>query len=167
MTDAAGGGALALRRIVLLDSGPLGLVTNPKLSPDADACRAWLARMLAAGHRVLVPAIADYEVRRELRRAGKTKGLQALDALKTRIGFLPLTNEALLQAADFWATARQLALPTADRLALDGDAILAAQAATLDVGAWDLPSASVIVATTNIGHLSRFVDAEAWQDIKP
>ncbi len=28
--------------IILLDSGPLGLVTHPKANPDADACKQWL-----------------------------------------------------------------------------------------------------------------------------
>ena len=42
--------------------------------------------------------------------------------------------------------------------ALDGDVILAAQAATLD-------RARVIDATTNVRHLSRFVPAKLWADI--
>jgi len=42
---------------------------------------------------------------------------------------------------------------------VDGDVILAAQATTLGV-------ADVVVATTNVGHLSRFVAAEIWQQIR-
>jgi hypothetical protein len=38
--------------------------------------------------------------------------------------------------------------------------VLAAQALTLG-------EPDVVVATTNIGHLSRFVPAELWQDITP
>lgn len=152
--------------IVLLDSAPLGLATNPKESAEAIECRAWLRGLIAAGHRALVPAITDYEVRRELRLHRKTNGLQNLDRLKSSLGFLPLTNEALLQAADFWATARQAGLPTADRLALDADAILAAQAATLDPADWQRPGAAVVIATTNVGHLARFANAQLWQNIQ-
>jgi hypothetical protein len=36
--------------------------------------------MLTAGHRLVVPAIADYEVRRALERAGRSQALAQLDA---------------------------------------------------------------------------------------
>lgn len=155
------------RRIVLLDSGPLGSLTSPRSSPQNQACRTWLDGMLAQGHRVLVPAITDYEIRREMRRRGSANGVRALDALKAGLGYLPLTEAALLQAADFWAFARIAGIPTADRFALDADAILAAQAATLDPGAWGVPGAEIMIATTNVGHLTRFVAAQEWQDILP
>lgn len=88
-----------------------------------------------------------------------------LDNLKSNIGYLPLTTKAMLQAAQFWAQVRQAGLPTADKLALDADVILAAQAATLSADAWGMPGADIIVATVNVGHLSRFVTAMQWQDI--
>jgi len=78
--------------IVLLDSEPLGLATNPKNSPEAEACRAWLRGLPHAGHLPLVPEIVDYEVRRELRLHGKTRGLQNLDALAAPGRYLPLTT---------------------------------------------------------------------------
>jgi len=48
---------------------------------------------------------------------------------------------------------------------LDADVILAAQAATLDPAAWGMAGARVVVATVNVGHLGRFVEARAWQAI--
>ena len=63
--------------IVLLDSGPLGLVTNPRATPENQRCKQWLVALLASGVRVLVPEIADYEIRRELLRAGKRQGTRA------------------------------------------------------------------------------------------
>jgi hypothetical protein len=51
-------------------------------------------------------------------------------------------------------------MPTADDKALDGDVILAAQAATLGS-----TEDQVVLATDNVGHLSRYVGAERWQDI--
>jgi predicted nucleic acid-binding protein len=105
-----------------------------------------------------VPEIADYEVRRELLRANKTRGLARLDALTSLLEYLPLTTAAMRQAAVFWAQAWQQGRPTADDKALDGDVILAAQAMTF--GATD-----VVIATTNVGHLSRFAPAALWPDI--
>lgn len=66
---------------IVLDAGPLGLATNPRMSPQATACLRWVQQMLSSGHRLLVPEIADYEVRRELLRAEKHAGLARLDML--------------------------------------------------------------------------------------
>ncbi|WP_375501937.1 hypothetical protein [uncultured Nostoc sp.] len=63
------------------------------------------------------------------------------------------------QAALFWAQARQQGQPTASDKTIDGDIILVAQAITLNV-------TDVAIATTNVGHLSRFVSADLWQNIK-
>ena len=147
-----------MSQVVFLDTGPLGLVTNPRRSPQSVACAQWLQALVAHGIRVIVPEIADYEVRRELLRAKKERGLARLDALASRLEYLPLTTAAIRQAAVFWAQARQQGQPTADDKALDGDVILAAQAMTLGV-------ADVVIATTNVGHLSRFAPAALWPDL--
>jgi len=146
-------------RVVLLDAGPLGLVTNPRRSPQSLSCAGWLQSLVAADTRVIVPEIADYEVRRELLRANKLRGIGQLDALARLLEYLPITTAAMRQAASFWAQARQQGHPTAGDKALDADMILAAQAVTLG-----LPEA--VIATTNVGHLSRFAPAELWQDIR-
>jgi predicted nucleic acid-binding protein len=122
-----------------------------------------LVGLRSAGVAVRVPEIADYEVRRELLRAGKPKGLGRLDDLKQALGYLPLTTETMLLAAQFWADARNQGQPTAPDLALDADVILAAQAAVLERGE---DGANVVVATTNVGHLSRFVSAKRWEQIR-
>lgn len=61
--------------IVLLDAGPLGMITNPRSSPENEECRDWLAALVFKGAEVVVPEIADYEVRRELLRAEKPEAL--------------------------------------------------------------------------------------------
>ncbi|WP_217352466.1 hypothetical protein [Candidatus Viridilinea mediisalina] len=109
---------------------------------------------------VSVAEIADYEVRRELLRARKRRGIERLNSLKSEFGYVEITTATMLQAAEFWAQLRQQGKPTADNAALDGDVILAAQAALL-IGIGH----SVVVATTNVAHLSRMVPAEAWQKI--
>jgi predicted nucleic acid-binding protein len=145
---------------VLLDAGPLGLVTNPNASPEYFACSSWLESLLVRGVRAGVPEIPDYEVRRELLRARKSRGLERLDLLEGRLHYFPITTAVMLQAAEFWARARQQGRPTAANAALDGDVILAAQAVVLSRN-----GDTAIVATTNVGHLGRFVDARRWQDI--
>ena len=110
--------------IILLDSGPLGRITNPRATPENEQIRQWLAGLAANRIRVLVPEITDYEVRRELLRAGSLSGVARLDQLKITAGFLPITTEAMLKAAEFWAQARQQGRPTTVDAALDGDVIL-------------------------------------------
>ncbi|MEG4168792.1 MULTISPECIES: nucleic acid-binding protein [unclassified Microcoleus] len=148
-----------MSRIVLFDSGPLGIVTNPKAtSPFYQEGKLWLQSLPQKGYIVMLPEIADYEVRRELIRAGKTEGIKRLDQLKSQIPYRPLTTEVMLLAAQLWADARNRGKPTADSNALDGDVILAAQA-ILEVNAGN----EVVIATTNVGHLSQFVEAREWR----
>ena len=147
-----------MSRTILLDSGPLGLITNPKASLQTAACARWVVDVLDRCFAVLVPEIADYEVRRELIRARRSAGLERLDAFIAEVEYLPIETAPMRRAALFWAEACQEGRPTAPDPALDADVILAAQAATLD-----RPDA--IVATTNPKHLSRYVAAALWTDI--
>jgi hypothetical protein len=89
---------------VLLDAGPLGMITNPRSSPENEACKNWLASLAHKGVEVVIPEIADCEVRRELLRASKDRGLGRLDALKGMLGYAAITTPVMLTAADFWAT---------------------------------------------------------------
>jgi predicted nucleic acid-binding protein len=147
-------------RVIILDTGPLGLVTNPKLSAESVACAQWLQSHISAGNRAIIPEIADYEVRRELLRANKTKGIARLDNLAKFVEYLPITTTVMRQAAQLWAQARQQGQPTASDKTIDGDMILVAQAMTLAIP-------DVVIVTTNVGHLSRFIVAELWQNITP
>jgi predicted nucleic acid-binding protein len=145
-------------RVILLDATPLGLLVHPNPSATAIACKQWFDSHIAQGSRVIVPEIADYELRRELLRTSRKRGLSNLDSLIQQIEYLPLTTTAMRQAARFWAQARQQGQPTAGDQALDGDVILAAQAATLN-------EPNIVVATVNVKRLSRFVPADMWQNI--
>jgi predicted nucleic acid-binding protein len=149
-------------RIVVLDSGPLGLAAMPRGKAPADACRAWLLTLEAAGADVVVPAVADYEVRRELIRLGAVAQLANLDRLRARFLYLPITAVAWDEAAGFWALLRKSGVPTAGPQDLDADAILAGQALTAGH-----PGDSVTIATTNVAHLGRFpgIDARHWSSI--
>jgi predicted nucleic acid-binding protein len=144
----------------MLDSRPLGLITNPKLSPESIGCAQWLQTHIKSGNRVIIPEIADYEVRRELLRANKTKGIARLDNLANLIEYLPINTVTMHRAAKLWAQARQQGQPTAGDKTIDGDMILVAQALTLGVP-------DVVITTKNVGHLSRFITAELWRNVAP
>lgn len=131
---------------VVLDATPLGILCNPRNSPAVLACRQWLTSLVAAGRRVIIPEITDYEVRRELIRVGSIAALTNLDNYGLQLKYLPINTDAIRLAATLWARARNAGYATAPDPALDAD---------------------VILATSNPRHLSRFVPAELWSNIVP
>jgi predicted nucleic acid-binding protein len=151
-----------MREYVLLDSGPLGHACRRRGTALGDQCRLWLDGLLARGVDIIVPEIADYEVRRELIRIRASGSLRRLDALATagQLTYAPITTSEWRQAALFWADARQRGLPTASPDALDADALLAACAATIGQ-----PGDQIMVATLNVGHLARYCDVRFWTTI--
>ncbi len=50
-----------MSRVIILDIGPLGLLTNPKKTPETRAITRWAPDIMMVGHRLMVPAIADYD----------------------------------------------------------------------------------------------------------
>ncbi len=150
----------------MLDTGPLGIASNPKEPPLTVELLQWAMRHIRQGNIFLVPAMADYEVRRELTRLGKTARLRELDRWNDIPSdrYLPLSDSALKRAATLWAQVRNQGLITADPKELDCDALIAAQALEYQER-HGLSGDEIVVATTNVGHLSRFVRAELWSDI--
>ena len=134
---------------IVLDTGPLGRICHPR--PNREIAD-WLERLLREGAIVYIPEIADYEVRRELIRAGLQESVNRLDRLKSVLNYLPINTDVMLKAAELWAQARNRGSPTADPKALDADVILAASAEAVDG----------IVIPDNIGHLNLFVEARHW-----
>ncbi|WP_089933249.1 hypothetical protein [Candidatus Entotheonella palauensis] len=153
-----------MSRLIILDAGPLGLVTQRRGVAKAEACRTWLAECLRHGAQVIVPAIAYYEVRRELERIPNSRGLERLEAFcqATPERYVPLSDTALRRGCRLWAQARNAGRPTADPSALDCDVLLAAQALT-----YEGTTEERIIATTNVGHLPQFMAAAHWRDIVP
>ncbi len=146
--------------LLVLDTGVLGMATNPKVTPNSMECHQWIRSQLQKGNYLVIPEIADYELRRELLRVNKTQGIARLDALKTTSLYLQITTKAMLKAAEFWATARKQGKPTAHEKALDGDVILAAQTFLLSQKGY-----RAIIATTNPKHFEIFVSARLWRQI--
>lgn len=149
-----------MSKAIYLDTGVLGMVTHPRANVEARACVQWLRDMLAAGAKVYVPEICDYELRREYVLNNSQNALTRLNALNAAIGYVPLNTRAMQTAADLWSQARKRGQSTAAPKELDADVILAAQA-KVNTSSTD----SLAIATTNVGHLARFVTALAWRDI--
>ncbi len=146
-------------RTIVLDAGPLWMLAHRGGVAAVDACKQWLEERLGAGDRAVVPEVADYEVRRELLRSRSAASIERLDRLVELAEYVPLTTSAMRLAARIWADARQRGRPTADRKALDVDAILAAQAIMLE-------DEGYVIATTNVAHLDRFAHAALWNEIR-
>jgi predicted nucleic acid-binding protein len=129
----------------------------------------WWTQAWAGGAMLVIPEIADYEVRRELLRKPLPDAVRRLDSLQDKFRYAAITTGVMHKAADLWADARRQGHPTADDKALDADVIVVAQA-LLFAGLGD----KLTVATDNVRHLSRFLDAQgqtldarSWKDIKP
>lgn len=153
-------------KIIILDSSPVSLITNPKAESSPKECQKWFKTLLDRDYNIILPEIVDYEVRRELLRANKKSGLQKLDQLKAEIIYLSITTEVMLKAAELWAETRNKGKPTADNRSLDGDVILAAQALLLQTALLlNNHENEVTIATSNKKHLSLFIKAENWQEI--
>jgi hypothetical protein len=118
--------------------------------------------MVQAGHRLIVPGIIDYEVRRELIRLGNQRALLRLNQLPKKLGFHAVSSEVLQRAAHCWAEARLNGKPTADWHSLEVDMILAGHAATIGE---QHSLEQVLIATTNVQHLRHFADARDWASI--
>jgi len=150
-----------MRRIIALDSGPLGLLTRRRGIKAADELRDWVDARDAAGTRFVVSAVVDYELRRELLRMRSADSVARLD------DFLAAVPDRLLQvetldlryAAELWATLRRMGRPTADPRDLDVDVIQCAQLLLA------FSSADFVVATSNATHLSLLVPADDWRNL--
>jgi len=93
---------------VVLDSTPLGLLCHPRQPPPVVACRQWITHLLAAGRRVIVPEIADYEVRREFFGWAARSHWQTWTATGLNLSTFPLRRPRCDGAAELWSQARTL-----------------------------------------------------------
>ncbi len=149
--------------IVILDSGVLHTIVSTSTVKEVTDCQDWFYYLLSRSAKVITSSICNYEVKRELIRRKKVQEIKNLNQLKTLIDFLPVDEPTLELAAELWAEARNKGMPTADDMSLDADVIICAQYQLL---AADNPGRYVVIATTNIKHLSRFTEAEQWQNIE-
>ncbi len=143
----------------MLDSGPLGLLSNPGPAAEPRDIREWALHTLDEGATIVGPRSPTMKC------AASSSGWQAerdQAAGRARHGFTydPLRTSHFRRAAALWAEARNRGVPTAHDAALDGDVILAAQALGLMTG-----DPETVVVTTNPKHLTIFVPALRWRDL--
>lgn len=136
---------------LLLDSNVVGKICHPLRHDDV---RAWF-RAVVHEHEVLLPEVADYELRRELLRIGSQRSLRKLDELTRELRYVPVTTATWREAARLWAHLRRRGQATAADERLDVDVLLAALA--LAEGAH--------VVTSNKRHLGLIVAAYDWSEV--
>ncbi len=131
---------------VVLDTNVLGILCHRDRERAAlvEARLASIQPTTAESVDLVVPELADFELRRKLLHIGARWSLAQLDRLAADLHYLPITTAIMRDAAQLWAQARNQGTPTAHPHGLDGDVILAAQALSV-VG---------VVATTNRRHLA-------------
>ena len=160
-------------RVVYLDTGPLGWACYARPSPyqESGQFQQWMKTALRKRIKIIVPAIADYELRRELIRNGSLDSRAKLDMIESGrhpdfpgIISLPLADAAVKRAAGLWAEARNKGYATAQEKALDGDVMIAAQVLEHTGSA-----SRFLVVTTNVKDLARYVGnrARPWNAITP
>ena len=150
-----------MSKIIFLDTGVIGYVTHPNADAESKDCLEWLITLVDKGVKVCIPEVCDYEIRREYIRRGSSKALQHLQELQDQVvTYIPISTLMMRKAADMWAQSRNMGKPTADLKELDVDVILCAQALLSTENGDEL-----IVATTNVGHLSNYVTASRWREI--
>ena len=153
--------------IVFLDSGVLGLLTHPNKKGQPLLCENWLYSLLVKGVRVVSSDICDYEVRRSLLLETTKKmnynSVNNLNELREMIDFLKLETEVMFSASQVWLEARQKGRKTADDSRLDVDTIIIAHWRLLRE---EYPGRYIVIATTNVKHLSEFTEALKWENIK-
>ena len=153
--------------IVFIDSGVLGILANPNRIGEISDTQEWLYRLLSQGVYVCSSEICDFEVRRSLILESQKKpylnSIKNLDQLREIISFLPVTSELLKKASVLWASARSQGIPTADNKSLDIDIIICSHWQMLKE---EFPGRYIVIATTNVKHLSRFTEANSWRNIQ-
>jgi predicted nucleic acid-binding protein len=153
--------------IVFLDTGVLGIISSPNEKQEVINCQQWLYQLIVRGVQVVSSDLCDYEVRRGILLTpfvpSSQQGIKNLNELESLVDFLSVTQEVWRKAAQLWAESRRQGQPTADSKNIDADVIIAA---TCQIFQAESPGQNLIVATTNVKHLSHFVMAQTWQEIR-
>jgi predicted nucleic acid-binding protein len=151
------------KNVILLDSGPLGLIIHGKSKKEnVLKCQKWF-REIMKNYVVCIPEINDYEVRRSLEHNKLRESIERLDDLINLRGieYAPITTEIMRKAAQLWGWSRATGQSTSGEESLDGDVILAATAIIKTQN----EETTNIIATTNVNHLQRYYTmTKHWED---
>lgn len=136
-------------------------MTHSKKLDDSALCLSWMRGLLLKRWECVIPEICDFELRRYLLKSGLGRSIEQLDRLASENTYLPIDTATMRTAAQLWSDLRKRGRQTAPDSSLDADVILGAHAVE-----HAKKGASVIIATTNVKHLSRMCEARRWQDIE-
>ena len=117
------------RRVVVIDSGPLGYLVNKKNFKESERWFNFVRIVLQA--EIQLPAIIDYESGRNYKLEKLTNSIVGLNKFRERDEYLELTDLDLELAKSLWAYCRSIGRPTANKDRIDVDVILVAQAISL------------------------------------
>jgi predicted nucleic acid-binding protein len=152
--------------LVFLDTNILGVLSNPKQFQEVIGCQTWFERLLARGVYFVSSELCFYEVKRGLilakKRGDLSQGLEKLQDLRQLIDVLVIDEQIADLASEIWSLSRLQGSPTASETSLDIDIIISAH--------WQLLKQQfegryVVIATTNVKHLSLFAEAQEWYSI--
>lgn len=152
--------------LVFLDTNILGILSNPNQLQEVIHCQTWFERLLARGVYFVSSELCFYELKRGLilakKRGGLGQGLEKLKDLRQLIDVLEVNEQTADLAAEIWSLSRLQGSPTASEISLDIDIIISAH--------WQLLKQQfkgryVVIATTNVKHLSLFAEAQEWNKI--
>jgi predicted nucleic acid-binding protein len=149
-----------MSRLLFVDSGPLGYAFTPTVNDEHSRCSQWLEALVVNGEQLAIAEIVDYECRRGWLRHENHAALAKLDGARAALIYVPITTASMVRAAELWAESRKGGYATTTDQRLDADVILAAQ-----VSSYAHTSTEIVVATMNVRHLSRFVNAKMWHEI--
>jgi len=96
-----------MNRVLFIDSGPLGYALTPTVNEEHLRCSQWLDALILNGEQLAIAEIVDYECRRGWLRTDNRAALAKLDSVKASFTYVPITTEAMIRAAEFWAAARK------------------------------------------------------------
>jgi hypothetical protein len=92
-----------IRRPLMLDTGPLSGLVHPNIDRSfAD----WFRAAVSAGHELVIPEIADYELPRKLLHLNFQRSLVRLDSLAVSLSYLAIDTLTMRRAAQMWGDAR-------------------------------------------------------------
>ena len=153
--------------IILIDSGILGILSNPNESEVNTKCEEWLYNKITKGCTVVTSQICKYEVKRSLilcqkKNSLQAEGLEKLADLEKLIDFIPMTEEDIDIACQLWADSIIVGIQVAPQQDINFDLIICSQWQRLKT---ESPGREITIATHNIRHLKRFAHAELWENL--
>lgn len=157
--------------LLVLDTGPLGLLTNPNKTEKPEACRHWFENMAQNGARVAVPQTSYEEVCIGIQHAHTVHGIDRLNKFVNEVYDRNLwiaTNRVVtMEAERLQESTKTRGKMTGDPNELNPDCKIAAACKLAPQLLDDIPQGTrCVVVTDNIKHYKQIeVECYKWQDL--